>query len=205
MKSFKKILYILFFLLVNISYGQNYYFNKIVQSEYSNQYFPNQKSTDLFNSEDGSYYMQIYSRNDSLVSRIFDNNKGQVHHFYVDKADSLKLNFIKTISVIKVVRDYTFEFSEIKKKKGKNKITFKILNKKKQFAKYKFIIKETDQNLLSIFKLSALESLLFTDIDIVPPTKFIVLKAKGGNIRGNYMKYELKSIEDINLIIKIPK
>lgn len=48
MKSFKKILYILFFLLVNISYGQNYYFNKIVQSEYSNQYFPNQKSTDLF-------------------------------------------------------------------------------------------------------------------------------------------------------------
>ena len=196
--------YILLFLFINICYGQKIYrFDKIVNNTFSTNLFPDQQRTNLFNSEDYSYHMTIYNRNDSLVSRICDTKENQIHYFNIDKSDSLKLYFIETKKMTKNVSDYKFEFSEIKEKKGIKKITFKILNNKdKKIAKYKFIIKETDKSYFSVFRLSTLETQLYNKIK--PHTNFIILKSKGTNISGRFVKYKLDSIEDIDLNITIP-
>jgi len=204
MKTLQTKFTVLFLLFVSICYSQNYKFDKIVKNSFSTQLFPNQEWTNLFNSEDDSYHMQIYNRNDSLVSRIFDTNENQVHYFHIDKSDILKLYFMKTKNMSKNVNRNKFEFSEIKEKKGIKEITFKILNDRdKKIAKYKFVIKETDKNYFSVFKLSALETQLFNKIKT--PMNFIVLEAKGTNISGRFVKYKLETIEDIDLNITIPK
>ncbi|SFS31256.1 hypothetical protein [Lutibacter maritimus] len=196
---------IFIFLVICNSYGQkNYKFDKIVNNTFSTKYIPNQKHTNLFNTEDDSYHMQIYYSNDSLVSRIFDTKENIVHYFYIDKADSLKLKFIKTKSLKKFVKDYKFEFSEIKENKGSKEVIFKILNNRdKRIAKYKLKIKETEKKLFSIFKLSSLETLLFTEI--IPSKNFLILKAKGINTNGKFVEYKLDSIEDINLNVELPE
>ena len=196
---------IFIFLIICNCYSQKKYrFDKIVNNSFSTKLFPNQKWTNLFNSEDDTYHMQIYNRNDSLISRIFDTKENQVHYFHIDKSDSLKLKFIKTQSSKKFVKDYKFEFSEIKKKKGSKEIIFKIFNNRnKRIARYKFKIKETEKNLFPIFKLSALETLLFTDI--IPSINFLILEAKGTNTNGRFVEYKLDSIEDINLNVEIPE
>lgn len=207
MKTLKTIFSVLFLLLIGICYSQNYKFDKVVKNSFSTQLFPNQEWTNLFNSEDDSYHMQIYNRNDSLVSRIFDTKENQVHYFHIDKSDSLKLYFIETKNMTKNVTENKFEFSEIKEKKGIKgikEIALKILNNKnKKVAKYKFVIKETDKNYFSVFRLSALETQLYNRIK--SPMNFIVLEAKGTNISGRFVKYKLESIEDIDLNITIPK
>ncbi|EPR74403.1 hypothetical protein ADIWIN_0504 [Winogradskyella psychrotolerans RS-3] len=204
MKTLQTKFTVLFLLFVSICYSQNYKFDKIVKNSFSTQLFPNQEWTNLFNSEDDSYHMQIYNRNDSLVSRIFDTKENQVHYFHIDKSDSLKLYFMETKNMSKNVNGNKFEFSEIKEKKGIKEITFKILNDRdKKIAKYKFVIKETDKNYFSVFKLSALETQLFNKIKT--PMNFIVLEAKGTNISGRFVKYKLETIEDIDLNITIPK
>jgi len=203
MKTLQSTFSVLFILFVSTCFSQNYKFDKIVKSNFSTQLFPNQEWTNLFNSEDDSYHMQIYNRNDSLVSRIFDTKKNQVHYFHIDKSDSLKLYFMETKNMTSNITENKFEFSEIKEKKGIKEITFKILNgKDKKIAKYKFVIKETDKSYFSVFKLSALETQLFNKIKT--PMNFIVLEAKGTNTSGRFVKYRLESIEDINLNIKIP-
>ncbi|WP_152611554.1 hypothetical protein [Psychroserpens damuponensis] len=111
---------------------------------------------------------------------------------------------METKIMSKNVNGNKFEFSEIKEKKGIKEITFKILNdREKKIAKYKFVIKETDKNYFSVFKLSALETQLFNKIKT--PMNFIVLEAKGTNISGRFVKYKLETIEDIDLNITIPK
>ncbi|WP_296386222.1 hypothetical protein [Winogradskyella sp.] len=195
---------LLFLLFASICYSQNYKFDKIVKNSFSTQIFPNQEHTDLFNSEDDSYHMQIHNRNDSLISRIFDTKENKVHYFHIDKSDSLKLYFMETKNMTKNVTENKFEFSEIKEKKGTKEITFKILNNRnKKVAKYKFIIKETGKNYFSVFKLSALETQLYNKTK--PPFNFIILEAKGTNISGRYVKYKLETIEDIDLKVTIPK
>ncbi len=204
MKTLQRKFTVLFLLFISICYSQNYKFDKIVKNSFSTQLFPNQEWTNLFNSEDDSYHMQIYNRNDSLVSRIFDTKENQVHYFHIDKSDSLKLYFMETKNMSKNVNGNKFEFSEIKEKKGIKEITFKILNDRdKKIAKYKFVIKETDKNYFSVFKLSALETQLFNKIKT--PMNFIVLEAKGTNISGRFVKYKLETIEHIDLNIAIPK
>ncbi|MDO7138950.1 hypothetical protein [Algibacter lectus] len=111
---------------------------------------------------------------------------------------------MKTQSSKKFVKDYKFEFSEIKKKKDSKEVVFKIFNNRnKRIARYKLKIKETEKNLFSIFKLSSLETLLFTDI--IPSTNFLILEAKGTNTNGRFVEYKLDSIEDINLNVEIPE
>lgn len=196
---------IFFFIVICACYGQKTYeFDKIVNNTFSTKFFPNQKHTNLFNSQDDTYYMQIYNSNDSLVSRIFDTNDNKVHYFHVDKTDSLKLKFLKTQGSNKIVKDYKFEFSEIKKKKDSKEVVFKIYNNRnKRIAIYKLKIKETEKNLFPIFKLSSLETLLFTDI--IPPINFLILEAKGTNTNGNSVEYKLDAIEDINLKVVTPE
>lgn len=184
----------------NTSYGQEYKFDKVIKSEFSTPNFPDQERIHLINSKNVSYYMQIYNQNDSLKSRIFDHHRRQIHYFYIDKSDSLRLNYIQTGSWTKQPEDYRFEFSKLE---NSNKVVLKIFNKKKRrIAKYRFTIQETEQNLFNVFIFSATES--FHDVEIIAPFKFIVLKAKGRNISGNSIKYELTSIEDVELSISIP-
>lgn len=191
-------------MICNCYAQKNYKFDKIVTNTFSTKLFPNQKWTNLFNTEDDSYHMQIYNRNDSLVSRIFDTKENKVHYFHIDKANSLKLKFLKTQSSNKFVKDYKFEFSEIKEKKDSKEIIFKIFNNRnKRIARYKLKIKETEKKLFSIFKLPSLENLLFTDI--IPSTNFLILEAKGINTNGRYVEYKLDSIENITLNVEIPE
>ncbi|MGE5943985.1 MAG: hypothetical protein ACM31G_06565 [Flavobacteriales bacterium] len=148
--------------------------------------------------------MQIHRSKDSIISRIFDAEESQIHYFHYDKSDSLKLKYLKTLNITKCVKDYTFQFSEIKKKQNASEITYKILNeRKRKIAQYKLTIQGSDQNLFFAFKLSDLETLQFTKI--IPPMNFIVLKAKGTNMSGINVKYELISIEeDFDLTVNLP-
>jgi len=203
MITLKSTILILFSLSVSLSFAQNYEFDKIVKNSFSTQLFPNQERTNLFNSNDDSYHMQIYNRNDSIVSRIFDTKENQAHYFYIDKSDSLKLYFMETKHINANVTENKFEFSEIKEKKGIKEVTFKILNDRdKKVAEYKLVIKETDKNYFSVFKLSALEKQFFNKIK--PPINFIVLEANGTNTNGRLVTYKLESIKDIELNIAIP-
>ncbi|MDN3620184.1 hypothetical protein QWY81_12030 [Polaribacter undariae] len=204
MKTVKTIFSVLFLLFVGIGHSQNYKFDKVVKNSFSTLYFPNQEWTNLFNSEDDSYYMQIYNRNDTLVSNLYDTKENKIHYFHIDKSDSLKLYFIETKNMTKNVTKNKFVFSDIKEKKGIKKMSFKILNNKnKKVAKYKFIIKETEKSYFSVFRLSALETQLYNRMK--SPMNFIVLEAKGTNISGRFVKYKLESIEDIDLDITIPE
>ncbi len=207
MKTFQTIFSVLFLLSINLCYSQNYKFDKIVKDKLYNQYFPNKENTKLFNSEDDSYHMNLYYRNDSLVSFIFDRKKKQMHYFHIDKSDSLKFYFIKTKkfneNVNENVNENKLEFSEIKEKKGNKEITLKILNEReKKIAQYQFIIKETDKNYFSLIKSSFLET--EGNNKTKPPFNFIILEAKGKNESGLYIKYKLESIKDIYLEITIP-
>lgn len=203
MKTPQTKLTILFLFFIYLCYSQSYKFDKIINNSFSTEFFPNQKRTNLFNSEDDSYHMQIFYRNDSLVSRIFDTKENQIHYFYLENSDSLKLFFLETKRMIKSENRNKFEFSDIKEKKETKEITLKILNDNgKKIAKYKFKIKETDKNYFSIFRISALETQLYNKIK--PKIDFIVLEARGTNISGRFVKYKLDSIKDINLNVEIP-
>lgn len=203
MITLKSIILILFLFSVRLSLGQNYEFDKIVKNSFSTQLFPNQEWTNLFNSNNDSYHMQIYNRNDSVVSRIFDTKENQAHYFYIDKSDSLKLYFMETKHINTNDTENKFEFSEIKEKNGIKEVTFKILNDRdKKVAEYKLVIKETDKNYFSMFKLSVLETQFFNKIK--PPINFIVLEANGTNTNGRLVTYKLESIKDIELNIAIP-
>ncbi|OIQ24055.1 MAG: hypothetical protein BM549_01745 [Lacinutrix sp. MedPE-SW] len=187
----------------NISSGQNYDFDILTNSTFSTQNFPNQERTHLFNSSDFSYYMRFYSLNDSLKSRLYDTKNKQIHTFFVDSTDSMKLKYLKTLNIVKNDIKYYFDFSEIKTKKNHKEIIFKILNeKKRKIGNYKFKIKESKKNFFQIFKHSATELFLLKKIEA--PYNFTVLKAKGRNTHGNMIKYELKSLEKISLSVSLP-
>lgn len=198
------VLSIVVYLFISNAYAQKKYkFDKIVNYSFSTSLHPNQKKIHLFNLENDTYHMQLFNQNDSLKATIIDTKVAQVHYFHVDQADSLKLKFIKTKPWERDAKDYTFEFSDIKEKKEAKEMVFKIYNtKKKRIARYKLKIKETEKSQFSIFKRSALETLLFTSI--TPSSNFLVLEAKGTNTHGRYVEYQLDTIKDINLSVEIP-
>lgn len=200
MKALSVVNLIFFILFWNSSYGQEYKFDKVLKSKFSTVNHPGQERMHLFSTKNASYFMHIYNQNDTLKSRIFDHNRRQVHYFHIDKSDSLRLMYIQTASWTKSPEDYSFTFS---KKENKDKVILKIFNeKKRRIAKYKFTVKETEQDLFHVFKYSATES--YNHTNIIPPFNFLVLKAKGRNISGNTVKYKLTSIEDVDLLISIP-
>lgn len=199
-----KILTIFFFIAFNTSFGQTYKFDKLVKSEISTGYFPDREDTYLFNSKDYSYSMKIFSKNDSLISWIIDTKRNQLHYFNIDKKDSLKLNYLKTESFKPNHPNYDYTFTDIKIKRGNKKIVLTILDEeKRKIANYKLTIRETDENFFPFFQLTgAVEP--FHLMNIEAPSNFIVLKSKGINISRNPLIYELKSTEDINVLIEIP-
>ena len=199
-----KIVTILFFTAVSTCFGQSYSFDKLVKSEHRSNFLPDIEHTYLFNSKDYSYTMKIFSKNDSLKSFLIDAKRNQVHYFNIDKKDSLRLNHYKTENFKPKLPKYTYEFSDLEIKKNKKKILLTFRNEeKRKIAKYRLTIKETDQNFFPLFKLTgAVEP--FQMMNIQAPLNFMVLKSKGINISRNPLVYILKSIDDINVLIKIP-
>jgi hypothetical protein len=159
--------------------------------------------TNLFNTKDETYHMQIYSRNDSLVSRIFDAESYQVHYFIIENSEVLKMKYLRTQTSGNSVKDYKFQLSRIENKKDSSQMKLKILNhRNNSIARYKLKIKETEKNLFFIFKLSALDMRL--DTDFIPSKNFIILEAKGLNTNRKHVEYKLESFEDINFKVEIP-
>lgn len=190
-------------LFSNLSFGQSYQFDIIVKNKFSIKFHPNQKRNNLFNSKDYTYHMQIYHQGDSLKSRIFDTKNNQIHSFYLKQSDSLSFYYLSTDKYKEQIHAYTYEFSEVTTLKDHNEIKLTIFNKNKKVANYKLEIEESSLNLFPIFNLTAMEP--FHMMKIVAPSNFTVIKAKGTNISRNKVKYELISIEDINLEIILPK
>lgn len=195
----------LMFLLLfsNLSFGQSYQFDKIVKNNFPTEFHPNQRLTHLFNSKDYSYQMQIYNQGDSLKSRLFDTKNNQIHSFYLEQSDSLSFYYLSTYNYKEQIHSYTYEFSEVNTSKNKKNIDLTIFNKNKKVANYKLEIEESSLNLFPIFNLTAMES--FHMMKIGPPSNFTVIKAKGTNISGKNVKYELISIEVTNLEIDLPE
>lgn len=201
-----KIQFFLLFIIFNINlcFGQDYLFNKLVENEFSTKHFPNQKHINLFNSEDYSYHMLIYNLNDSIFSRIFDTKKEVIHDYYCKDKEFLKFQYIQSSVLEKNETIYEFQFSEIKNKRDTKRVIFKILNSKgKRIGRYKLEVQNTEENMLPIFSLSATEVLLFSKI--IPPKNFMVLKAQGLNTNSRYVEYKLQSIKDIDLSISVSK
>jgi hypothetical protein len=194
---------ILLFFITNSTFSQEYLFDLVVKSKFTTRSFPNQEHTDLFNSNDfHSYHMQIYSRNDSLIARIFDKKEAKRHIFYIDKADSLRPVFVKTEILKRSSNEYYYEYSTIDKSKDSSEIKFGIQTKRKK-ASYILTIDKTDNNYFPIYSnAGGLEELFYTDVK--PPFNCTVLKSEGTNLSGNHTKYELVSINKINLKVIIP-
>ena len=192
------------FLLVfcNASQGQDYKFDKIVKSSFSTSHFPDQECTRLFNSEDNSYFMQAFSRNDSILAKIFDKDELVVHHFFVKDQVKFEFIFLKTTKLANQEDNYTYSFSEMKNKDGKEEIFFLIRDKKlRQTGNLKLTVKKTDKNFFNYFIHGALE--LASLKEIVPPENFIVLEATGTNDSGSHIEYKLISVTDIDVAIKV--
>lgn len=194
----------IFFLLVfcNSSQGQDYKFDKIVKSSFSTSHFPNQEFTQLFNSEDNSYFLQAFSRNDSILARIFDKDELVVHHFFVKDQVKFDFTFLKTTKLISQDDNYSYSFSEMKNKDGKDEIRFSIRNKQlRRTGNLKLTVRKTDENFFNYFLHGALE--LASLKEIVPPENFIVLEATGTNDSGSQIEYKLISVNDIDVAIKV--
>lgn len=195
----------IFFLLIfcNLSQGQDYKFDKIVKSNFITSHFPNQEKTRLFNSEDNSYFMQAFSRNDSILARIFDKDELVVQHFFVKDQVKFEFIFLKTTKLINQDDNYTYTFSEMKNKDGKDEIHFSIRNKQlRRTGNLKLTVRKTDENCFNYFLRGALE--LPSLKEIVPPENFIVLEATGTNDSGSKISYKLISVNEVEFSVTVP-
>lgn len=195
--------FILFFAF-NATFGQEYIFDKVAKTKITSNYSHGYEYTDLYNANDYSYHMQIYSRNDSLIARIFDKEEAKRHVFYLDKTDSLRPVYIKTDNLRRNYVKYTTEYSKSKKEKDSAKINFSLKGKGKT-SNYTLTIDKSEHNYFPIFASYGglgINELVFTEI--AGPYNCTVLKAEGKNFSGNYYKYELVSINDVNLKVIIP-
>lgn len=195
--------FILFFAF-NATFGQEYIFDKVAKTKTINEYSSVYEYTDLYNSKDYSYHMRIYSRNDSLIARIFDKKDAKRHVFYLDKTDSLRPVYIKTDNLRRNYVKYTTEYSKSKKEKDSAKINFSLKGKGKT-SNYTLTIDKSEHNYFPIFASYGglgINELVFTEI--AGPYNCTVLKAEGKNFSGNFYKYELVSINDVNLKVIIP-
>ena len=204
MNLLQKYIFIFFLFIFSPSQGQDYKFDIIVKSKFPNEYHPNQEFTNLFNSNEKSYFMQVFFRNDSIKARIFDVKESVVHHFFVKDQVKMDFEWLKTEKLLNQDENYSFEFSDMKTRKEKHSINFYTTDKTlRRTGKLKLTVKETDQNLFRLFTIASLEPVFFKEI--VPPSNFMVLKAKGTNYSGNFINYELTSINAIDLSITIPR
>ena len=196
-------LFLLIFVL-NASFGQEFIFDKVAKTKITSNYSHGYEYTDLYNANDYSYHMQIYSRNDSLIARIFDKEEAKRHVFYLDKTDSLRPVYIKTDNLRRNYVKYTTEYSKSKKEKDSAKINFSLKGKGKR-SNYTLTIDKSEHNYFPIFASYGglgINELVFTEI--AGPYNCTVLKAEGKNFSGTYFKYELVSINDVNLKVIIP-
>lgn len=199
----KQILIFLFF--STIAFGQEYKFDKIVKSKFGTDYTytVNSEEANLFNSNDYSYFMQMYSEKDSLKSRIWDIRTNKIHYFFVNQSDSTKFYYIETHKYEKPVENYSYNFSENKNSKNKNEILLMLFNKNKRIARYKLAVEESSVDLFPVFGLTTMEP--FHLLQIKSPSNLKVIIAKGNNISGKNVKYTLTSIQEIDLLLKIEK
>lgn len=195
---------VVLFFVFNSTFGQEYTFDKVAKIKTTNKFSTIYEHTDLYNSKDYSYYMQIYSRNDSLIARIFDKKDAKRHVFYLDKKDSLRPVYISTDNLRPNSVKYTTEYSKIKNEVDSSKINFSLKGKGKT-SKYILKIDKSENNYFPIFANYGglgIDEIVFTEI--AAPFNCTVLEAEGKNFSGNYYKYELISINDINLQVIIP-
>lgn len=197
------IVLILPFLFLHFAEAQNYNFDRLVKSSLQNGSAPKSNRTHFFNTKDFSYYLEIFNQNDSLKAKIFDTKNQQIHNFFVDEKDSMKLKYLNSYKPTRSLEKYYFEFSEIKAKRNKKEVVLKILNdKKRKIDRFKLEVKETEINLLPIFKYTATESYMYSRIKV--RQDFLVLKSKTWSNSGFLIQYELESIQNINLNVTLP-
>lgn len=202
MKSFRYS--ILLFFITSIGFGQEFVFDKVAKSTLKYRDSRVFESTNLFNSQDYSYSMQIYSYNDTLIARIFDMKEAKRHFFYLDKTDSLRPIYVKTDNLQRNYSKYVSEYENSTRKKDSSEIKFYLHSKGKK-GRYTLTIDTSGPNYFPIFTRTGnlgFEELIFTEI--TPPFNCTVLKAEGISVRGLKTSYELKSINDINLQVIIP-
>lgn len=147
--------------------------------------------------------MALYSSNESLKASISDFKNDQHHQFYVENSDTLKFYYLNTRKYDKQTHDYTYTFSEVTTVKNKKQISLPLFSGTKKVANYKLEIEESIENYFPFFHLSATEP--FQIMEIVPPSNFTVISAKGFNVSGRRIGYKLNSVEELNLKIELPE
>ena len=192
-------------IILNFSYLHaqfNYSFNQVVKSTFSTKKSPNQKQTHFFNSNDDSFYMQVFKQGDSVLSRIYDLNKQKVHYLYLADKENQKFKFLKS----KVYHEHSpkvFEFSELGSKNPIEELFVTIRNPDTdKKASYNLKVRESKTDLFHVFKYSVLD-----DLGINPlwsGQNFIVVEAIGENADGTCQQYKLNSIQKVNLSLNIP-
>ena len=110
MNLLQKYIFIFCLFIFSLSQGQDYKFDIIVKAKFSTPYFPDQEFTNLFNSNDKSYYMQVFFRNDSIKARIFDVKESVVHHFFVKDQVKMDFEWLTTKKLLNHDENYSFEF-----------------------------------------------------------------------------------------------
>lgn len=191
-----------FLLLVNLSHGQQYAFNKLVHNILFSKYTPTSDHTVFYNSEGFSYTMIAYQENDSLKSDIHDYKKNQIHYFRLNKADSLV--YLKTESFKDRTNRYRYMFSDIKLRNKKKTLKLTLIDDhNKKVATYQLIVEDSDVNNFPYFQNSSIME-QYQNLKIETPFNFTVLEAKKYIPGELSISYLLKSMENINLKMKVP-
>ncbi|MBO6606663.1 hypothetical protein [Psychroserpens sp.] len=196
---------VLFIALVFVrsdGFSQEYTFDKKVTGTFSTKVLPDKTLTNYFSTADVSYHLQVYSHLDRIIARIFDTNNNQLHYFYSKPDEPTNFKFVETIKLENPYDNFHVKFDD--NKKTESVVILKVYNEKnKKVANYSLKIEECDYNGFIFFKYMATEILLFTQT--TPPSNFIVLEAEGRNSNGKSVKYKLKSIENVQIILTVPQ
>lgn len=204
MNSLQKYYTFFFLCLCCLGLGQTYTFDKVVTDRFDTEFFPNQKNVKFFNANDYTYFMLTSQREDSIIGRIYDLDKRLMHTVHLNVPHGQQDIYLKTKQIKSEHNTDTFEFSEIKERRGAKFIKLNIRNEHgKRIGRYKMKIKETEKNYFPMYYLPAMEIHLLNLIK--PKVNFLVLEAKGYNKSWVKSKYKLISMDDIDLKIHIPE
>ena len=203
MKYITKAIFFVAIFSVTLSYAQTYEFNKkaIYSIEYNGK---KEESVVYINTNNDNYYLKTKRTSDRLFGIIIDYEKNKIHNYELINLENRKYdmkyidskNFYNWINY----KHYGYELSENDAQKVWN-----IYNNKKMknlYKKFEFQTEESEDNLFSAFRFSCLHPFEFNKN--LSLQNNVIVKNSKITYNHNLFDCNLKSVEKINISLKIP-
>lgn len=192
--------------------SQTYEFDKLIISNFSTTYHPNQKRINAFNTKDNSYFMYIQNWNDSLIGRVIDFKDYSRHSFFVDTVQSYQFKHLKSTvpsngKALAQENVWSIRFKERSVKDEYAQMTCWIYdgNGKKK-AKFKLEVQKSPEDCFFMFLYSRFDGGTFNFFDLNGLYPMTVKRSKGRFISQiGKSEYILEKMKDVQLILKVPQ